>query len=91
MDKNSFNAGLLDFIAASPTPFHAVSHMSQVLLAAGFQPLDESHAWELNGGGRYFVTRNGSSIIAFSLPVKASVQDAVYPGVRLTGAHTDSP
>ena len=91
MDKNSFNAGLLDFIAASPTPFHAVSHMSRALLAAGFQPLDESHAWELNGGGRYFVTRNGSSMIAFSLPVKASVQDAVYPGVRLTGAHTDSP
>ncbi len=92
LDKNSFNAGLLDFIAASPTPFHAVSHMSQSLLAAGFQPLNEVDAWELQAGGRYFVTRNGSSIIAFTLPETASTsQGFTYPGVRLAGAHTDSP
>ncbi len=99
LDKNSFNTGLLDFIAASPTPFHAVSQMSQTLLAAGFQPLEEVDAWELQAGGRYFVTRNGSSIIAFSLPSASPSRDAASsgislgatPGIRLAGAHTDSP
>ncbi|MDP1931876.1 MAG: M18 family aminopeptidase [Gammaproteobacteria bacterium] len=89
VDKDSFNSGLLEFIAASPTPFHAVGRMVAVLAAAGYQPLDEAQAWELQRGGRYYVTRNGSSIIAFNLI--DSELDLASQGVKLAGAHTDSP
>lgn len=90
MNMHDFNTGLLTFIAASPTPFHAVANLSARLLAAGFEPLDESLSWHLVPGGRYFVTRNGSSIIAFTLPVNAP--DVNHPlALRLVGTHTDSP
>lgn len=88
MNKDSFNAGMLEFIAASPTPFHAVQAMTERLGAAGYQMLDESDSWDLQAEGRYFVTRNGSSIIAFGL---ASADDPLAGGIRLAGAHTDSP
>ena len=90
MDMHDFNAGLLKFIAASPTPFHAVLSLSERLLAAGFQPLDEAQSWQLVPGQRYFVTRNASSLIAFTLPDQVHSQKRPL-AVRLVGAHTDSP
>jgi len=89
VEKDSFNAGLLEFIAGSPTPFHAVQRMAAILAANGFTALEEGEAWELRRGGRYYVTRNSSSIIAFNLP--DSTVDVIARGVRLAGAHTDSP
>jgi len=90
MDMHDFNAGLLKFIAASPTPFHAVASMSERLLAAGFAPLDEAQSWQLLPGKRYFVARNASSLIAFTLPDNATAAEGPL-AVRLVGAHTDSP
>ena len=86
MNKATFNRELLAFLDASPTPFHAVSNLSRLLSAAGFTQLHEADAWQL-APGRHFVTRNDSSIIAFVLG-KEAVQET---GIRLTGAHTDSP
>src|SRR5690606_17254134 len=83
----AFNERLLEFLRGSPTPFHAVAEMARTLVAAGFQYLGDGDAWKLEAGGRYFTTRNGSSIIAF---VKGR-EDAVAQGMRLAGAHTDSP
>ena len=84
-DLNTFNDGLCDFIAASPTPFHAVATMARRLNEAGFQPLDEADDWSLSPG-KYYVTRNGSSLVAFNL------SDApIERGWRMVGAHTDSP
>ena len=60
--------GLLRFIEASPTAFHAVEEIAKRLSEAGFCRLNESEEWELDPGGRYFVTRNQSSVIAFALP-----------------------
>ena len=51
---------LFAFITASPSPFHAVKNMRQRLEAEGYQQLLESRSWELQEGGRYYVTRNGS-------------------------------
>jgi len=78
---------LLDFIDASPSPWHAVATSSEKLSKAGFKALNESEAWQLENGGRYFVTRGGSSIIAFTIgqnPLPTS-------GFNMVGAHTDSP
>ena len=67
MSKSTFNRELLSFLDASPTPFHAVRTMRERLLAAGFEALDEAAAWQPRARGRYFVTRNDSSLIAFRL------------------------
>ncbi len=99
--KDHFNRQFLDFIKESPTPFHAVGQMALRLEAAGFDYLDESRAWELRAGEKYYTTRNGSSLIAFvvgsnrvgsnragSNSVGSKGQDR---GLRMFGAHTDSP
>jgi len=87
MDQQGFNTGLLAFLKASPTPFHAVRNLAEALRAAGFVYLAEDLPWQLLAGGRYYTTRNGSSIIAF---VKGQLPESEY-GMRLVGAHTDSP
>ena len=87
MSKSQFNAELLDFLQRSPTPFHAVAVMRERLLAAGFVELDEAETWQVVPRGRYFVTRNGSSLIALRTAKRALALD----GLRMVGAHTDSP
>jgi aspartyl aminopeptidase len=86
MDNSNFNQQLLRFLGDSPTPFHAVRAMADILQDNGFAALQEKDAWGL-APGRYFAIRNQSSIIAFVLgsePLETS-------GIRLVGAHTDSP
>lgn len=78
---------LCDFLDASPTPYHAVGRMTERLKAAGFEGLRESQSWNLEPGKSYFVTRNGSSLIAF----RTGTLNPVESGIRLVGAHTDSP
>ena len=85
--RAELNQGLIDFLKASPTPFHATRSLAQRLQAAGFRPLDERDPWHTEPGGRYYVTRNDSSIIAFRL----GNRDPLESGLRLVGAHTDSP
>jgi aspartyl aminopeptidase len=82
-----FNAGLLEFLRASPTPFHATRMITERLLAAGFELLKEGDSWALQPGKRYVVTRNDSSIIAFVYG-RSNLLDT---GIRMFGAHTDSP
>jgi aspartyl aminopeptidase len=78
---------LLAFLAASPTPFHAVAESTARLLRAGFERLDEGAAWALQPGGRYLLSRNGSSLIAYVHGRRPQLET----GLRLIGAHTDSP
>ena len=78
------NEPLFKFIAASPTAFHAVAECSKALRAAGFTELSEGEAWDLTPGEGYFVTRNGSSIVAFRAVGGAK-------GYMITAAHCDSP
>ncbi len=87
MPETDLTRELLDFLAASPTPFHAVDALSAVLAAHGFTELAETERWHCVAGGRYFLRRNGSSLIAF---VKGR-KPATETGIRLIGAHTDSP
>ena len=85
--RADLNQGLIDFLAASPTPFHATASLARRLEEAGYQRLDERDAWRTEAGGRYYVTRNDSSLIAFKLGRNAPLEH----GLRLVGAHTDSP
>lgn len=84
MNKQDFNEGLLGFLDASPTPFHATQNMSMMFENAGFEKLDELQKWDLKEGDKYYVTRNDSSVIAFTYPK----MDKNYV---MVGAHTDSP
>ena len=80
---------LLEFINASPTPFHAVHNVRHRLEHAGFQRLEENEPWtaRCGPGGKYYLTRNASTIMAFA------IGKAWRPGnpVAMIGAHTDSP
>lgn len=87
MKIKEFNKGLLDFIGASPTPFHAVKSMVERLENKGFQRLDPTQKWSLNKGQGYFLTRNDSTIAAFIY----GRENITESGIRLVGAHTDSP
>ena len=84
MSQTALNRALCAFIQASPTPFHAVATMAAELEGAGFTRLDETAAWQLNPQGRYYVTRNQSSLIAFRLDAATLLEQ----GWRMAGAHT---
>lgn len=80
----------LSFNNSSKSPYHAAASLSDMLRAADFIPIRETDDWStlLKPGGRYFFTREGSSIVAFALPFSISSDDAAF---AIIGAHTDSP
>jgi len=82
-----FNQQLLNFLQTSPTPFHATRTIATALADAGFVQIHEADAWQLQPGGRYYLTRNDSSVIAFVY----GKQTLLESGIRMLGAHTDSP
>ena len=84
MEKN-ISQQLLEFIANSPTCFHAVQAMTDILSAEGFTELKENQKWHIENGGRYFVTRNGSSLTAFTVPFQE------MKGMHIIASHSDSP
>ncbi|KAK9905851.1 hypothetical protein WJX75_007577 [Coccomyxa subellipsoidea] len=79
---------MLDYINASWTPYHAVEEASRRLNAAGFEKLSERQSWQgLKKGGRYYFTRNASTIVAFAVGANYEAGN----GFHMVGAHTDSP
>ena len=78
---------LLDFIDASPSPWHVIKSVEAQLASFNFKKLDETLSWSLESGGRYYVVRDESSVIIFVLGQKPLVET----GFKMIGAHTDSP
>lgn len=80
---------LLDFIDASPSPWHVVKTIETQLAAQtpSWQRLDEKAKWTLQPGGRYYVVRDDSSIVLFIQGQKPLAET----GFKIIGAHTDSP
>ena len=76
---------LLTFIRKSPTAFHAVDTMKNILAEQGFQELSEKDYWKLVPSGQYMVTRNNSALIAFSIPENAPRR------FHIMASHSDSP
>lgn len=90
MDKSAqqkFSKGLLQYLNDSPTAFHAVENAVKFLKESGFKELAEREQWLLEQGGRYFVVKNMSCIIAFTVGDGRPEEE----GFRIIGAHTDSP
>tara|TARA_B100000767_G_C19764911_1_gene537049 strand:+ start:710 stop:1996 length:1287 start_codon:yes stop_codon:yes gene_type:complete len=86
MAQQAYLKGLMSFISNSPTPFHATTSMANRLITAGYGQLYVANEWHLVAGGRYFITRNDSTIVAFQLPQENALQR-----MHMVGAHTDSP
>ncbi|MGW1063921.1 M18 family aminopeptidase [Streptomyces aureus] len=76
---------LMSFLAASPTPYHAVATAAERLEKAGFRQVAETDAWEGTSGGKYVL--RGGAIIAWYVPKGAEA----HTPFRIIGAHTDSP
>ncbi len=83
--KKNISQQLLEFIENSPTCFHAVQAMTDILSAEGFTELKENQKWHIENGGRYFVTRNRSSLTAFTVPFQE------MKGMHIIASHSDSP
>ncbi len=83
-DLDRTNA-LLDFIERSPVSFAAVKTAGQMLEDAGYVRLSFQTSWNLEPGKKYYVTRNGSSLIAFAVP------EAPQNGFMIAASHSDSP
>ena len=76
---------LLDLIEQSPSRYHATANLKNRLTAEGYTALAEDAAWDVRPGGRYVVTRNDSSLLAFRVP------EGGVTGFALAAAHSDSP
>lgn len=82
-----FAADLLQYLNDSPTAYHAVENGATLLKDCGFQELRETESWSLQKGGKYFVVKNHSALVAFAV----GESDLAGEGFRIIGAHTDSP
>lgn len=76
---------LIHFIAKSPSTFHAVRGIKAALLYAGFTEIREEDTWQIEKGGKYVVTRNGSALMAFTVPEEGA------EAFHITASHCDSP
>lgn len=84
----SYTSPFLSFIAENPTVFHAVSYFSKKLDFYGFTKLSERSSWadKLEIGGKYYVERNGSALIAFTI----GEDYEAGKGVSMIAAHIDA-
>ncbi|MEL3906723.1 MAG: M18 family aminopeptidase [Treponema sp.] len=76
---------LITFIEQSPSVYHVIDNARRRLIEAGFIELEPSEPFLLSAGGRYFITANGSSLIAWQM------SSAAAKGFKLIGSHSDSP
>ena len=87
MKQSHYNKKLFSFLSSSPTPYHAVAGIEDILRINGFIQLQENEQWQLEKGFSYFLTRENSATIAFTL---GSEEERIN-GFRMLAAHTDSP
>ena len=75
----------LNFAEQSPTAFHAAANLETMLRENGFKELRETDPWLVDAGGKYYVKRNDSALIAFQVP------ETGFAAFRIAAAHSDSP
>ncbi|MCR5496187.1 MAG: M18 family aminopeptidase [Treponema sp.] len=84
-EEKAFAREFLNFVEKSPTCFHVIKNIKDELLQKGFVELKECEKWQLDSGGKYFVSRNSTSLISFVLPKNP------FKAFMITASHSDSP
>ena len=85
MNSLEFSKDLIKFIDESPLNYFAVANAKKILIANSYKELKENEKWEIEDKGKYFVTRNDTALIAFT------VGEDLTKGFDIIGSHTDSP
>ncbi|MDU6065122.1 MAG: M18 family aminopeptidase, partial [Anaerococcus sp.] len=85
MNRKQIINDLIEFIDNSPVNYFAVKNSIEILEKNNFKKLEENEKWKLEKGGKYFVSRDDTALIAFS------VGDDPREGFDIIGSHTDSP
>ncbi len=75
----------VEFIKNCTDAWHTADTVAKELNANGFTPLNEEDCWDLSAGGKYYVMRNMSSIIAFKIP------ESDFKGFTISASHGESP
>lgn len=91
--SRDYNREMLSFIDKSPSCFHVIQNLRERLDAEGFEALEECEDWNvregihkgIRNGGKYYVVRNDSSLIAFQIPMTEP------KGFHMVASHSDSP
>lgn len=85
MNKIEFTKDLIKFIDKSPLNYFAVKNTQDILKENGFVEVKEEEKWSLEKGGKYFVTRDDTALIAFT------IGEDIKEGFDIIGSHTESP
>ncbi len=83
MDKRT--KALMAFLDAAHSVYHAAAYLADTLEKAGYTRLFEGEAWHLTPGGKYFLTRGGTAVLAFRIP------QSTPKGFMMTASHSDRP
>jgi hypothetical protein len=83
-----FASEFVQFMNEGCSAFHAVEACQKRLAAEGFKKISEKNAWSLEKGGKYYFTRNETSLMAFTVGEQFTTEAGCFTAV---GAHTDSP
>ncbi len=83
---NTVSKNLLSFIKNSPSAFHSIASIEKILNREGFKKIKEYDEFTLELGGKYYVVRNDSSIIAFKIPLNLE-----HYSFHIVASHSDSP
>lgn len=83
MDVRTEN--LMAFLDASHSQYHAIAYLTDLLESKGYTCLSEGEKWELTAGGKYYLTRGGSAVLAFRIP------EGNPTGFMMSAAHCDRP
>ena len=87
MNNKDFARDLINYIYESPTAFHAVKTSVSFLNQNGFKEINLNDKWHLDFGGKYYITKNSSALIAFVI----NSDDIDKDGFRIIASHSDSP
>ena len=87
MEVKSFAREVIEFIDESPTTYHVVKSCSDILEENGFERIMPREKWDIKRGGKYFLKKSSSTIIAITVGKNFDVKK----GFKIFGAHTDSP
>ena len=87
MEVKSFAREVVEFIDDSPSTYHVAKNCSDILEENGFKRLNPKDKWKLKKGGKYYLKRSNSTVIAFTLGTEIKLKK----GFKIFGSHTDSP